>query len=419
MTQDTNTDILRVLHPICCGLDVHKKSISACLLIQDDRGEIREEIREFSTFTDSLYELKRWLLDHDCPVVAMESTGVYWQPVHNVLEDSLTVVLVNPRHVKNVPGRKTDVCDAKWLAGLLRHGLLRGSFIPSKEVRQWRQLWSMRVSYMETLGDFKRRVHKHLQSCNVKIDSVASSLFSVTGRNLMELLLEDTGEITLERVQACARSGLKKKVRELYLAVKGFMGDHERSLLSTLLETIRHLEMNIEEITRQIHSAMEEHTDTIKRLDAIPGVNEVGACGILALVGPDLSSFPKTSNFCSWAGMCPGNNKSAGKRKGSRSPVKKHPLRTLTVELSWAGIKKKDSYYREKFFRIKGRIGPKPAICAVAHRMVKAIYHVINGQEYKELGAQHLDRNNEKAKVRRLKNQAKKLGFSLVPAQAS
>lgn len=416
MTRKNDTGILSIVHPICCGLDVHKRSISACLLIQNESGQINEEIREFETFTDVLYELKAWLIENNCPVAAIESTGVYWQPVHNILEDSIEVVLVNARHVKNVPGRKTDISDAVWLASLLRHGLLRGSFIPTKEVRQWRQLWSMRISYVETLGDFKRRVHKHLQSCNIKIDSVAAVLFSVTGRNLMELLLTENEEITLEQVEQCTRRGLKAKTQELYLSIKGFMGEHERFVLSSLLDMIRILEIKIEQINDRMKSVMGDHEEVIARLDQVPGINEIGAMGILAIIGPDLSAFPKPSNFCSWAGLSPGNNKSAGKRKSGRNSVRKHPLRTLLVELSWASIKKKNSYYRDKYFRLKSRIGPKPAIFAIAHRVGKAVYHIINHkQDFLELGDQYLDQRNQKAKLNRIHSQALKMGYNLVP----
>ena len=415
MARKESIETLSIMHPICCGLDVHKKSISVCLLIENDAGKVEEEVRQFPTFTDELYNLKSWLLENNCLVVAIESTGVYWQSVHNVLEDSIKVILVNARHVKNLPGRKTDISDAKWLAGLLRHGLLRGSFIPAKHVRQWRQLWTLRAKLVEGVSDQKRRTHKHLQSCNIKIDSVASTLFSVTGQNLMELLLTDSETISIDQVRACAKGRLGDKVDELFMAVKGFMGDHERYILATLLDVYETLQDKVNEVTQRMISMLSDYQDTLERLDKIPGVSQVGACGILAIVGPDLSDFPNASHFCSWAGMCPGNNKSAGKRKSSRSPVRKHPLRTLLVELAWAAIKKKDTYYQNKFFRLKSRIGPKPAIYAIAHRMAKAIYYIISrNDEFRELGDRYLDRRNEAAKLKRLQTQAHRLGHKLV-----
>jgi transposase len=415
-----DTEILSVVHPICCGLDVHKQFVSACLLVQEPSGTIREEIKEFGTFTDQLLSLKSWLTENSCPVVAIESTGVYWHPVHNVLEGRLRVVLVNARHVKNVPGRKTDVSDSKWLAGLLRHGLLRGSFIPPRHVRQWRQLWILRTSMVQTLGDFKRRVHKHLESASIKIDSVASTLFSVTGRNLMQLLLSEQGEITREAVEQCARTGLKEKAHELCRAMQGFLTDHDRWMLSILLSMVWTIEKKIEDIDRRMECLMVDNTETLVRLDQVPGINEVAARGILSIIGPDLSVFPTEGHFCSWAGLCPGNNRTAGKRKSSRSPVQKHPLKTLLVEVAWAATKKKDSYYRDKYFRLKSRIGPKPAIYAIAHRIGKAIYHIVKeGQEFKDLGLDYLSGRNQQAKLKRLKNMAKSMGYTLAPVQVA
>lgn len=415
MARKQITEILHVVHPICCGLDVHKSNISACLVIEDEAGRIHEEIKEFGTFTRDLEELKSWLLTMNCPIAAIESTGVYWRPVFNVLEDAVEVVLVNARHVKNVPGRKTDVSDAKWLAGLLRNGLLRGSFIPPKEVRNWRHLFMLRKSFMETLGDFKRRTHKHLQACNIKIDSVASDLFSVTGRNLMALILSDPSEVTVDQVKGLARRGLKNKAEELYLSIQGFVGQDERYVLAALLETIKNLEDKIQEITDRMRFKMSDHQEALDRLDQAPGINDVGAMCILAIVGPDLSAFPTSRHFCSWAGLCPGNNQSAGKRKSGRSPVKKHPLRTLLVELAWAATKKKGSYFRDKFFRLRSRIGAKPAIFAIAHRLGKAVYHILKRQQdFLELGDDFLDQRNQQAKLQRLKRQAESLGFKLV-----
>jgi transposase len=416
MTRQQHTEILQVVHPICCGLDVHKDSVSACLLHQDEQGELQEEIKEFRTLTDDIYNLKSWLLEWDCPVVALESTGVYWQPIHNVLEDSLEVVLVNARHVKNVPGRKTDISDAKWLAGLLRHGLLRGSYILPKDIRPWQKLWRLRTGLVRQLGDVKRQVHKYLQTCNIKIDSVASDLFSVTGRNLLSLILSDPGEITLAKVEGCCCGTLHKKAEDLYLAIKGFVAETDRQGLGLLMDTVNFFEKNIETLTRSLGAMMTAHRETLDRLDRVPGVNQIGAMGLLSLVGPELSAFPTANHFCSWGGLCPGNNQSAGKRKRGRSPVKDHPLRTLLVELAWAAVKKADSYYRDKYYRLRSRIGPKPAIFAIAHRIGKAIFHIIKGQqEYHELGAQYLDQINRQAKLNRLLRQAHTMGFQLVP----
>ena len=210
MTKKLDTTFIQIVHPVCCGLDVHKKKISACLITIDEQGKEQYEIKEFGTFTNDLFVMRKWLTDNNCPIVAMESTGVYWRPVHNVLEGFMEVILVNARHIKNVPGRKTDISDCKWLAGLLRHGLLRGSFIPPKEIRQWRELTRLRRSYTESLADYKRRIHKLFETANIKIDSVVSDLFGVTGRNLISLLCDES-ELSLSNIKKNAKGTLKSK----------------------------------------------------------------------------------------------------------------------------------------------------------------------------------------------------------------
>jgi transposase len=415
MAETNNSQILSVVYPVCCGLDVHKKHVSACLLHTDESGEIISEIREFQTFTDDLMNLRDWLVTHDCPIAAIESTGVYWRPVHNVLEGHLEVILVNARHVKNVPGRKTDIHDAKWLSGLLRYGLLRGSFILPREVRQWRELWAIRQSYVRTVGDFRRRIHKNLQCANIKIDSVVSDLFGVTGRNLMKLLIARQSDITLEEIDNCTRGTLRSKSEELYRSIKGFFTNHHAYILSTLLQTVESLEAQIETITRTLRSMMTNHDSNITKLDKIPGINEIGAMGILSQLGVDLSAFPTVEAFCSWQGLCPGNNESAGKRHSGKPVVRKHPLKTLFIELAWTAIKKKGSYYKEKFHRLKARRGAKRAITAIAHKLAKAVYHVLKkGEDYRELGEAYLDQRNKSAKLNRLRAQARTLGFVLV-----
>lgn len=216
MTKKLDTTFIQIIHPVCCGLDVHKEKISACLIMIDEQGLEQYEIKEFGTFTDDLLIMKKWLAENKCPIIAMESTGVYWRPVHNVLEGHMATILVNARHIKNVPGRKTDIGDSKWLAGLLRHGLLRGSFIPSKQIRQWRELTRLRRTYTESLADYKRRVHKLFETANIKIDSVVSDLFGQTGRNLIVLLCKDS-ELSLADIRADTKGGLKSKVLDVKL----------------------------------------------------------------------------------------------------------------------------------------------------------------------------------------------------------
>ena len=420
MTTNNDSKILSVIHPVCCGLDVHKKSIVACLISADALGSESSYTEEFGTFTDELERLRSWLVENDCPVVAMESTGIYWRPVHNVLEPEVEVVLVNARHVKNVPGRKTDIEDSRWLAGLLRHGLLRGSFIPPKDVRQWRELSRMRRKNRDTLGDYKRRVHKLFETANIKIDSVVSDLFGVTGRNLIARLMNGPSPISLEDIQECAKGSLREKTAELHRSIQGFFEDHHRFELSSLMRIIAVLEDENSFIDHRMKKLMGDHEDLLERMDEVPGINGLAAQYILSELGPELDAFPNASALASWAGLCPGNNESAGKRRSGRSPVKKHHLKTVMVEVAWAAVKTKGTYYRDKYWRLRYRLGPKKAIVAVAHRIIKALYFIIKkGQRYKELGDGYLDRNKEKNRLARIRKEAKALGFSLVKAEAA
>jgi transposase len=418
MTTKKDSTVLSVVHPVCCGLDVHKKKISACLL---GTGEAADNIliREFGTFTDEIEQLRAWLAEHECPIVAMESTGVYWRPVHNILEGEVEVILVNARDIKNVPGRKTDIEDSRWLAGLLQHGLLRGSFIPAKDIRHWRELGRSRRKNTEAIGDYKRRVHKLFESANIKIDSVVSNLFSMTGRNLISRLLSGTFTLSLTDVQECARGRLRDKTQELYRSIQGFFEEHHRFLLASMMRILKTLEQENEEISARMKELMQAQQDLLNRLDEVPGISELSAQYVLSELGPKLDTFPSSSALASWAGLCPGNNESAGKRKSGKSPVKKHHLKSIMIEIAWAAVKKKGSYYRDKYWRLRYRLGPKKAIVAIAHRIVKALYAIIkHGERYKELGEDYLAQRSNVNKLAKIRKEAKALGYDLVEIAA-
>jgi len=416
MTQKDDSKIIEVVHPICCGLDVHKKNIAACVIFPGKDGVDQYDIKEFGTFTDELQRLRSWLLEHGCPVVAMESTGIYWRPIHNVLEDTVHVILVNARDIKNVPGRKTDIGDSKWLAGLLRHGLLRGSFIPSKAVREWRDLTRLRKKYVQTVGDYKKRTHKLFESANIKIDSVVSDLFGVSGRNLINLLVSGRQPLTLLDIEGCVRGKLRGKEEELYRSIQGFFSDHHRFILKRLLKTVVVLEKEIAGFDKQIRRLMKDQKELLERMKKAAGISDVSACDILAELGPDLSDFRTDAALASWSGLCPGNNESAGKRKSGRSPVRKHHLKTIMVEVAWAAVKKKGSYFKDKYYRLKARRGAKKAIVAIAHRIMLGIYHVIkDGVEFRDLGEDYLTERNKSRKISYLRRQAQVMGYNLVP----
>jgi transposase len=415
MTKRMDTTFIQIIHPVCCGIDVHKKKISACLITIDGQGQELYEIKEFGTFTHDLLAMKKWLTDNGCPILAMESTGVYWRPVHNVLEGYMEIILVNARHIKNVPGRKTDIGDSKWLAGLLRHGLLRGSFIPPKEIRQWRELTRLRRTYTESLADYKRRVHKLFETANIKIDSVVSDLFGVTGRNLISLLCEES-ELSLANIRENAKRGLKAKSKELYHSIQGFFEDHHRFQLVGMLEIITAFEKRISEITDRMNILTAEHQNLLNRLDEIPGIDKKSAQSIVSEIGVTLDEFICMEALASWAGLCPGNNESAGKRKTGRTSVRSHPFKTILIEVAWAAVKKKDSYYRAKYFKLKSRRGAKKAIVAIAHRISKAIYNIIkNGDTFMDLGEDYLNTKTKQRVIHNIKKRANQLGYELVP----
>ena len=417
MSRVDSNAVLSVVHHHCCGLDIHKDKVSAALITTHEDGMVEESIYEFGTFTEDLYRLKDWVLEHGCHVVAMESTGVYWRPVHNVLVDSCQVIRVNARHVKHLPGRKTDVSDSRWLAGLLRHGLLKGSFIPERHVRQWRDLSRLRKTFVESLADYKRRVHKLLECANIKIDSVASDLFGVTGRNLMDLLVSGE-EITLEAVLRCTRGRLKGKEDELFKSIKGFFTEHHRFQLESIRTLIEGVEAQIRRVHERLSSLLSDRREKIHRLMEIPGINDVSAHALLSEIGDTLDQFETAASLASWAGLCPGNNESAGKRHSGRSPVKGGHLKTIMIEVAWGAIKKKGSYYREKYYGLRARKGAKKAIVAVAHRILKAVFHVLKfDRPYQELGEAYLIQLNNKARLHSLHKQAAKLGYTLVPAE--
>lgn len=415
MARKKYIESVSIIHLICCGLDIHKDKISACLIYEQD-NEVCLELKEFTAFTDDLIRLRDWLLAHQCPVVAMESTGIYWRPVHNILEGYVRVVLVNARHYKNVPGRKTDIGDSQWLAELLRHGLVKGSFIPPQEIRQWRDLTTLRKQLVLTEADYRRRIQKLFECANIKLDSVVSDLFGVSGRNLMNLLLAvPTEQISKDDIQECLRGKLCKKTEEVFRAIKGFFSDHHRFLLVSYLDVIDSLRENIHQVDVKLREVMKNEHDVLERLQQIPGISDVSAATVLSLIGTTLESFPTAASLCSWAGLCPGNNESGGKRKSGRSPVRNHPLKTTLVEVAWSAIKTRGSYYKEKYYRLKTRRGAKRAIIAIAHKILKAIYSIIkHGKKYEELGGDYLNKHNEKMQLQRLQKMAQRHGYSLV-----
>lgn len=416
MTEGKKRGLLGVVNEICCGLDVHKQVIVACMLYVKADGEEGREIREFGTFTDDLVRLLEWIESYGCSIVAMESTGIYWRPVYNILEQYITVVLSNARHIKRVPGRKTDVGDSEWLAELLRYGLAPGSFIPPCAVREWRTMTRMRDTLCRSLADFKRRVQKHTESANIRTDSVVTDLFGVTGRNILELLATGRRDLNETDIEACVRGKLRGKERELWRSVQGFLTGVNQFGLQVLMAVIGALEEQIAAIDRKLESLMEDQAELIARLCETPGIGVVSARAILAEIGTTLDDFPDAEHLVSWSGMCPGNHRSSGKWKGGKSGVRGHPLKTVLVEVAWAAIRSKGTYYRAKYFRLKSRRGSNRALVAVGHSILVSVYHIIKeGMRYRELGEAYLMERQKTQALRRLRKQAESLGCTLLP----
>jgi len=331
MTRKSNTKIISVVHPICCGLDVHKNMVSACIIITEPDGEESFVIKEFSTFTDDLYRLKAWL--------------------------------------------------------------------------------------SKSLTDYKRRVHKLFETANIKISAVVSDLFGKTGRNLINTLIVNQNELNVEHVEQCAKGRLKQKTPELFRAIHGFFEAHHRFQLKMMMQTIAHFESEIEAITKRLDRILDSNQGLIDQLDEVPGIDKKTAQSIIGHIGDTLTAFRSEKALASWGGLCPGNNESAGKRKSGRSPVRKHPFKELMVEIAWAAIRTKGSYYKDKYYRLKSRRGAKRAIVAIAHRITKAVYYIIkHGRSYVDLGEAYLMSKSKEKRFKILKLKAKHLGYNLVPA---
>jgi transposase len=395
-----------------CGLDVHQATVVACLLIVRKDGKIQKQMRTFGTSTRELLSLRDWLLSEDCTHVAMESTGVYWKPVYAILEGAFQIVVANAQHVKKVPGRKTDVKDAEWIADLLCHGLLRSSFVPPKPIRELRDLTRYRRKLVESQSAERNRLLKLLESANIKLASVASDVFGASGRLMLQALAE--GEATPQEMAELAKKKLRNKIPELQLALEGKVEEHHRFLLKLQLDRLKAVEEDLVILEQRIQQKLEPYAAQLVLLDEIPGVNWTLAAVIIAEMDVDTSVFASVSQLASWAGVCPGNNESAGKRKSSRVPRGNIYLKAALVEAANAASRAKGTYLRDKFFRLKARRGYKRAVVAVAHKILVSIYHMLSQQvSYNDLGDLYLDKLNQHHLTRNLVHRLERLGYSV------
>lgn len=383
---------MEVLYPRCCGLDVHRETVVACVRLQESRRK-HTEVRTFGTTTSELLRLHRWLTDADCTHVAMESTGVFWQPVFNVLEGGFVVVLANAQHIRAVPGRKTDVKDCEWLADLLAHGLIRASFIPSAEIRALRDVTRHRKSLIRDRARVLNRIHKLLETANIKLGTVATHLDGATARAILKALV--AGETDPDRLAALARGSLRSKQARLAAALAGRFGGHHRFLLDLLLAQLDHGSALIAQCDVRILELTRPFASHLDRLQTIPGVGRRSAEVIVSEIGVDMTRFASSAHLASWARVCPGTHESAGKRRPAGAGVGNQWLRTALVESAWAAARTRRTYLSAQYRRISRRRGSKRAALAIAHRLLIIAYHVIRQEvPFADLGVDYFDRLN-------------------------
>lgn len=405
---------MRVVYERCCGIDVHKQSLVACVITPGGK-----ELRTFGTMTVHLLELADWLEERGVTHVAIESTGVYWKPVYNLLESHrLELLVVNAQHIKAVPGRKTDVKDAEWIADLLRHGLLRGSYIPGREQRELRELVRYRKTLIRERSAEVNRLQKTLEGANIKLASVASDITGKSGRAMLEALVAGTADPKV--LATMAQGQLQKKRPQLEQALSGLIGRHQRVMIAAQLKHIDFLEQQIETLSREIEERLRPFEEALEHLDTIPGVGRRTAEMIVAEIGLDMERFPTAGHLASWAGMCPGNNESAGKRKSGKTRKGSPWLREALVEAAQAASRTKKTYLASQYHRIAPRRGAKRAIVAVGHTILVIVYHILkHGTPYVDLGANYFDEQDKTAIVRRSLKRLEKLGYKVTVEPAA
>lgn len=400
-----------VMHARCAGLDVHKDVVVACMRVSAGR-RVTQEVEQFSTTTRGLLALREWLERHGCTQAAMEATGIYWKPVWHVLEGQGELVLANPMHIRNVPGRKSDVNDAMWIAELLAHGLIRPSFVPPAPIQALRDLTRTRKQLVREIVQHTLHLQKTLESANLKLVGVITDLLGVSGRAVLQGLID--GETDPERLADRTQGRLKASRARLTEALQGRVTDHHRFLLRLHLGQIDTLRRAIAEVEAQMGPLLDPFRAKTAALITMPGVSEIVAQVVLAEIGADMARFPTPGHLISWAGLCPRLDESAGKRRSTRLRKGAPWLKTTLVQAAWAAVRVKRSYLRAQFLRLKSRRGPKKAIVAVAASMLKAIYFILrDGVTYHDLGADHFDRRDAHRLVRRLTRRIEELGFQV------
>jgi transposase len=403
---------MRVVYERCCGLDVHKTSVVACVLAMGTSGEPQKDVRTFGTMTADILALADWLVGWGCTHVAMESTGVYWKPLWNLLESSFTLLLANARHIKAVPGRKTDVRDSEWIADLLQHGLLQPSFVPDRPQRELRELTRYRTSLIRERAAEVNRLQKTLEGANIKLAAVATDIAGKSGRQMVAALVGGTTDPAA--LAELAKGRMREKLPALERALAGCMGPHQRFMLAEQLAHVEYLDASIDRVSGEIQERLRPEEDAIARLVTIPGVGRRTAEVLVAEIGTDMRQFPTARHLASWAGLCPGNNESAGKRKSGRTRKANPWLRTALVEVAQAAGRARQTYLGAHYRRLASRRGKKKACVAVGHTILGIAYHVLDrGTTYEDLGPQYFDRRDRTAVERRLIGRLESLGYKV------
>jgi transposase len=400
------------MYRCCAGLDVHKQTVAACVRRVDASGRVSKEVRTFGTTTAALLQLSDWLVSQGVEAAAMESTGVFWKPIWNILEGTVKVILVNARHIKNVPGRKTDVKDCDWIAQLLQHGLLRSSFVPERPQRELRDLTRQRSQLSAEQSRVSNRIHKTLEDANIKLGSVATDILGVSGQEMIRALI--AGQEDPTQLADMARRKLRNKLPELREALRGHVTEHHRFMLRQLMDHLAYLDKQIRAFEQRIEELMRPFQQAIARLMTMPGVGLLTAQNVLAEIGADMSRFPTDQHLASWAAMCPGNRESAGKRRSGHTNHGNRWLRTALVQAAWAASHSKNTYLSAQYRRLAGRRGKKRAIVAVGHSMLVMMYHMLkNGVDYHELGHDYLDKLQPQRLTRYLVKRLESLGHEV------
>lgn len=409
-----------VVYQRCCGLDIHKQTVLACVVVSENNAPPRKEIRTFGTMTADVLQLADWLTAEAVTHVALESTGVYWKPIWNVLESSFSLLLVNAQHIKQVPGRKTDVKDCEWIADLLRHGLLRASFVPDRPQRELRELTRYRTTLIHERAAERSRVQKTLEGAGIKLGDVASDVFGRSGRAMLEALI--AGRTDASQLADLAHGQLRAKLPQLQRALRGQVGRHQRFMLAQQLAHLDSLDRLIDDVSQEVTERLRPFEALLVRLDGITGIGQRAAEVVLAEVGTEVSRFPSAGHLASWAGLCPGNHQSAGKRKTGKTGKGDVWLRSVLIEAAHAASRAKDTYLASQYRHLAARRGVKKAATAVAHTILRILWHLLEHDcEYVDLGSSYLDQRDRQRIERRLVRRLQTFGYivTLQPTPAA